>query len=224
VVVKERAEAHPEDYHDYVFAKGKLVGKFDEMYRYAKGVPWDQDKRCNDWYAEVGLLMLADNAPYPSILEMGCGLGYITAKLKQRMSPPGGVIHGFDVSAEAVRRASAMHEGIDFWVDDVRRADFAPRQQYDLVVVRDVFWYVFDSMPLVIANIAKSVRAGGTLYVGQSFPALDRPFVGKEVIPDPDGLLRYFEPWFRLIHSMRLRRHRVEADGPILHFIAERKG
>jgi SAM-dependent methyltransferase len=224
VVVKDGAEAHPEDYHDYVFAKGKLVGKFDEMYRFAKGVPWDQDKRCNDWYAEVGLLMLSDKAPYASILEMGCGLGYITAKLKQRMSQPGGVIHGFDVSPEAVRKASEAHEGIEFWVDDLRRGDFAPRRQYDLVVVRDVFWYVFDSMPVVMANIAKSVRPGGTLYVGQSFPALDRPFVGKEVIPDPDALLRYFEPRFDLIHSMRLRRHRVETDGPILHFLAERKG
>ncbi len=222
--MKEGVETHPEDYHDYVFVNGRLVGKFDEMYRFSKGIPWDQDKRCNDWYAEVGLLMLADAGPYQSILEMGCGLGYITTKLKHRVLTPGGTIHGFDVSAEAVRKASEMQQGIEFWVDDLRRPEFRPRQQYDLVVVRDVFWYVFGSMATVVANISKSVKPGGKLYVGQSFPALDGQFVGKEIIPDPDALLRFFEPQFKLIHTMRLRRHRVESDGPLLHFLTERKG
>ena len=214
---------HPEDYHDYVFKEGRLVGAFDEMYRFAKGVPWDQDKRCNDWYAEAGLLMAADCGPYESILEIGCGLGYIAEKLRCSVLRPGGSVDAFDISPEAIRKASELHPNIRFRVHDIARADFSASRDYDLVVVRDVFWYVTEQISTVVENIAGSVKPGGHLYVCQSFPALDRPFVGKQIVPDPDALLHYFKDAFRLVHTMRLRRHRMESDGPILHFLAERK-
>lgn len=214
----------PDDYHDYVFKDGKLIGAFDEMYQHSKGIPWDQDKRCNDWYAEVGLLMLRDEGPYDSILEMGCGLGYYAAKLQRFALGKKGTLHAFDVSETAVEKARASHRDIEFWVDDVTRTDYAPRRQYDLVVIRDVFWYIFEKMDTVVSNIQRSVRNGGHLYLCQSFPALDRPFVGKHVIPDPDALIGFFSGRFRPVHSMRLRRHRVETDGPILHYLAEAVG
>src|SRR5438045_191887 len=212
----------PEDYHDYVIKDGRLIGAFDEMYRHSKDVPWGQDERCNHWYTESGLLMLRDEGPFGSILEIGCGLGYITHKLRRIAASKDATIHGFDISPEAARKASELHPGIDFWADDVTRADYEPRRQYDLVVVRDVFWYIFESMERVVANIARSVRTGGRLYICQSFPALDRPFVGKQTIPNPDALLDLFSKDFTLIHTMLLRRHRVTSDGPIIQFLTER--
>jgi SAM-dependent methyltransferase len=214
----------PEDYHDYVFKNGRFVGAFDDMYRHAKGVPWDQDKRCNDWYAEVGLLMLRDSGPFDSILEMGCGLGYYTAKLRRYALREGGVLHAFDVSEAAIAKAREVDPQTEFWVDDVTRAGFTPRRQYDLVVIRDVFWYIFEHMEQVVSNLAKCVRPGGMLYVCQSFPALDRPFVGKDVLPSPDALIAFLDPRFTAVTSMRLRRHHAESDGPILHYLAEAKG
>jgi len=56
--VQGQQERCPEDYHDYVFRDGKFVGDFDNMYRYAKGIPWEQDKRCEHWYTEVGMLIM----------------------------------------------------------------------------------------------------------------------------------------------------------------------
>jgi len=35
----------PEDYHEYVFRDGRLVGDFENMYRHSKDVPWDQGNR-----------------------------------------------------------------------------------------------------------------------------------------------------------------------------------
>jgi SAM-dependent methyltransferase len=217
----DTSKGYPEDYHDYVFKDGRFVGAFDEMYRFSKGIPWDQDKRCNDWYAEVGVMMLRDKGPYSSILEMGGGLGYFADKLRRYALRGGGTMHSFDVSAEAVRRASEMHPGIEFWVEDVTRSTYAPRQRYDLVVIRDVFWYVFEHIHTVVENIARSVKPQGHVYVCQSFPALDRPFVGKETIPNPDALLGFFSPKFKPVHSMRLRQHLIESDGPILHFLSQ---
>jgi hypothetical protein len=77
-------------------------------------------------------------------------------------------------------------------------------------------------MPRVVANIARSVRPGGRLYISQSFPALDRPFVGKDVIPNPEALQGHLSKDFSIIHSIRLQRHRVTSDGPIIQLLMER--
>lgn len=213
----------PEDYHDYVFRDGKLIGAFDDMYRHAKGVPWDQDKRCNHWYTDVGILMLRDLGPYDSILEAGCGLGYISAKLRQLVKPDGYGIDAFDVSAEAVRKAGELHPGIRFSVDDITRSSFDRGRQYDLVVIRDVFWYIFEQIDTVVSNLTNAVKPGGLLYLCQSFPALDGPFVGKETIPNPDALIDRFQS-FDPVFSARLRNHRLTKDGPIIHFVGTKRG
>lgn len=217
---ESRQGEFPEDYHDYVFKDGKLIGDFDNMYRYAKRVPWDQDERCHHWYAEVGMLMLKERAPYETVLEIGCGLGYIAAKLKQFAKCS---IDAFDVSEEAIRKARNLHPGIGFYVDNIAQASFHPQRQYDLVVVRDVFWYVFAHMATVVRNINICVKPHGFLYISQSFPGLESPYVGKEVIPTPDALIEYFSN-FDPIYSARLRNHHLVNDGPILHFLGVKAG
>lgn len=210
---------YPEDYHDYVFKDGKLVGDFDNMYRHSQQVPWEQDKRYARWYAQVGLLMLRERAPFESVLEIGCGLGYIATQLKDLSANQ---THAFDISSEAIRRARELHPGIDFYVDDACNPDFRPLQQYQLVVVRDLFWYVFRHMACVIENINQCVAPGGYLYIGQSFPRLDRPYVGKDVIPNPDAIVAYMSS-FDPIYTALLRNHELSNDGPVLHFLGVKK-
>lgn len=210
-----------DDYHDYVFRDGRLIGDFDNMYRYAKGVPWDQDRRSSEWHAEVGILMLRDLGPFDSVLEVGCGLGYVSAKLNRLVSASGDGVDAFDISMEAVRKASELHPGIRFWVTDIRDANLQLRRQYQLVVIREVFWYVFDQLDVVLRNLDKSLRPGGFLYVCQSFPDLDSSFVGKDVIANPDALISRFAG-YDVLFSARLRNHRLTKDGPILHFVAQK--
>jgi len=214
----ERFQQFPKDYHDYVFRNGQLIGDFDNMYRYAERVPWEQDKICHHWYAEVGILMVRDYAPYEAILEIGCGLGYIAAKLKPFAT---GAIDAFDISPAAIEKAKRLHPGVDFYVDDIRMTTFRPKARYDLTVVRDLFWYVFPDMPTVVPNIDACVKLGGLLNISQSFPALERSFVGKAVIPSPEALLAYF-PNYELITTALLRNHELVSDGPILHFLGRK--
>jgi SAM-dependent methyltransferase len=209
--------AHPTDYHDYVFKDGRLVGDFENMYRYASDVPWAQDRLAYGWTAQAGLAMLREHAPYGSILEIGCGLGYISAQLAQLASGP---ISACDVSAEAIRRAGALHSGVDFYVADVASPSFETRR-VDLVVVRDVLWYVTDHLATVLRNVDSCLAPGGYLFIGQSFPALDRPFVGKEIISSPEHLLSHLAA-YRPVHTALLRNHELTNDGPILHFLGTR--
>lgn len=165
----QKRRRHPEDYHDYVFRDGKLVGDFEGMYRYATGVPWEQDTRCRQWHAQAGLLMLKERAPYGAILEIGCGLGFIAEKLRVEVAGPRAVVEAFDISPAAIRRAQRLHPGVTFYADDITRAAFSPRRSYDLVVVRDLWWYVAAHLATVVRNINACVQAGGALYLAQSF-------------------------------------------------------
>ncbi len=204
------------DYHDYVFRDGKLVGDFDGMYRHAREIPWRQDELCRAWPAEVALSLIGSRAPYASILEIGCGLGYFAERLTAF-----GPVHGCDVSPEAVRRAAARVPAIRFWPADVASAGFSVPMRYGLVVVRDVLWYVCHHLEQVLANLDASLAPGGMLAVIQSFPALDRPYVGREVIDGPATLLAKFAR-FRTLRSAVLRDHAVAEDGPICVLLASR--
>lgn len=212
----------PTQYHDYVFRDGKLIGDFDNMYRYAKSTPWDQDTRCQRWYTQVGMLMVKEHAPYGSILEIGCGLGYIVTQLRRFVTPGTGIVEAFDVSPEAVRKARRLHRGIKFYVDDITQPAFRPTRQYALVIVRDLVWYVFPHLKTVLTNINACVKPRGWLYVCQSFPMLERDFVGKNVIATPEALLAHFGQ-YEPVYTARLQNHARTADGPMLHFFGRKR-
>ena len=214
---EERKEQRPfpADYHDYVIKDGKLTGDFENMYRYSEEIPWHQDTCCNHWSAQVGMLMLQHHSPYDTILEIGCGLGYIAARLKNFAKEN---IDAFDISPEAIRKARNFHPGIQFYVDDISQASFQPKQRYDLVVVRDIFWYVFPQMEVVVRNINACIKPQGFFFISQSFPALNQPFVGKEAIPHPEALIAYF-PNYDPLDTAVFRNHRLVENGTILHFL-----
>lgn len=77
------------DYHDYVFKDGKLVGKFDEMYKYSAEIPWHQDKTVYSVFSEIDIAILKQYK-YESICEIGCGLGYFSNRLYSEISSNGG--------------------------------------------------------------------------------------------------------------------------------------
>jgi len=161
--------------------------------------------------------MLKERSPYGRILEVGSGLGYIAAKLAL-LTERASNVHAFDGSPTAIEKARQLHPDIGFYVDDICRADFQPRDAYELVVIREVFWYVFPHLDTVLRNLRACVKPGGYLYVGQSFPALDRDFVGKSAMPNPEALAQLFAE-YRPVYSATLRNHELEEDGPILHLL-----
>jgi hypothetical protein len=54
-------------------------------------------------------------------------------------------------------------------------------------------------MSQVVANICGIAKPDDYLLISQNFPPLDSDFVGKEVIPNPESLVRYFEPHFKKV-------------------------
>jgi hypothetical protein len=94
--------------------------------------------------------------------------------------------------------------------------------KYDLVICRENLWYVIYNLDTVIENLKRLVTAGGYLYIGLTFPALDKPFVGEEILPDPKTLLTKLEKRFDSVAVDML--YKIQSnDGPNFHWIGCKK-
>jgi len=161
---RERGRKKQEDYHRYVFRDGQLVGQFERMYRKSKVVPWKQDQTADTWWADVAIRLLEIGAPYTNAIEVGCGLGYFTDKFSRLCQN----VVGVDVSRTAVMKASASFPSLNFRVLDVRKP-VRRLSHFDLVVVKDLFWYVFPQLDQVVKNLTRMTRSGGgeTLHLSK---------------------------------------------------------
>lgn len=174
-------------YQDYVISDGRFVGKFEDMYRNAAEVPWHQHETVNAVFSDLTVTLLRRQHPQ-SLLDVGCGLGYMAARLKHEIPELMRVV-GLDVSETAVMKARAMFPEIEFRAGTVS-TDLGGCEHFDVVVSKDVLWYVLDDLPgYLSALVNKSKR---WVYIGQSFPER-RPFLGEEILPNATGLLSFVE-------------------------------
>ena len=189
------------DYHDYVFRNGKLVGDFDGMYKYSEDVPWHQDKIAFNATANIILCLIKSLGEYSSILDIGAGLGYFTSRLAKEF--PNAKVRGIDVSDIAVERARTFFKNIEFHVVDCKMKGSLSRFASDLVVCRQLFWYVFDELDVVLHQLAECSLQ--YLAIEQSFYEERSNFIGSDVIPNHETLnemilFHGFEKVYSLVH------------------------
>ena len=197
-----------DDYHDYVFKDGKLIGEFEQMYQKSKDTPWHQDKDVDELDYKIALTIASTVSPFSEICEIGCGSGYFLNALR-KLGTDGCKLTGFDVSQTAIKKAKGIFPDFNFKVIDIAESHKSFRtkmngevdmpKQKKLTAIRGFSWYVFPHMDNVIRNISDIVDKEQYLLVSQNFPPLDTEFVGKDVIPNPDKLLKYFIPYFKPI-------------------------
>jgi SAM-dependent methyltransferase len=198
-----------EDYHDYVFRDGRLIGQFDAMYRHSRDVPWHQNEQSSWIDVRVGMELLREYGPFTRIHDFGCGLGYFLDLLGAAVGTPDCLLTGSDVSPTACAQASELFPGAKFSVQDLM-APPAPSQtnpaenghDKPLFSLRATLWYVFPKMENVIANLAAKMKGNDLLLVAQNFPPLNSDFVGKDVIANPDSLVQWFGASFRSKRSI----------------------
>ena len=173
------------DYHDYVFKDGKRIGKFDEMYKYSAEIPWHQDKTAYSVFSDIDISILKQ-FKYESICEVGCGLGYFSNRLYKELSSNAGLpkVTGIEISKTAVEKASEQFPDIRFIVGDLTKEILLPDEKYDLVVIKEVFWYVCHSLKQFLKNIREMIKENGFLFVSQSFPGTEK-WVGDDLIVLP---------------------------------------
>lgn len=188
------------DYHDYVFKDGKLIGKFDEMYRYSAEIPWHQDKSSCKVFSDIDIAILKQ-FKYGSICEIGCGLGYFSNRLHKELESTGEgqpKVTGIDISQAAIEKAIKQFPEIHFIAKDLRKESLQ-QLRFDLVVVKQVTWYVVDELKQFLQNVEKMIKEDGFLYVSESFPGTDK-WVGQDVVDNHERLKEILMQYAKPIH------------------------
>lgn len=168
-------------YQDYVISDGKYVGRFEEMYQRSAEIPWHQDEHAKAIWSDIAIAILR-RREIKSMLDVGCGLGYLTARMKNEIQSLERVV-ALDISDTAIARARRMFSGIEFYAATL--STFKTSDSFDVVVSKDVLWYVLDDLHGYFASLAR--HSCRWLYIGQSFPEC-RPFFGDHLLPDAAAL------------------------------------
>ena len=183
-------------YQDYVIRDGKYIGRFEDMYRNAAEIPWHQDETVSAVFSDLTVAILKRRG-IRSLLDVGCGMGYMAERLRREI-PGLSRIMGLDISSTAVARATEMFPDIEFVSSTLDALSLEER--FDVVVSKDVLWYVLDNLPDYLAGLAR--RSSHWVYLGQSFPD-QRPFYGEEILPNAQSLLTYLkERGYSVVYSV----------------------
>lgn len=217
-VAKSMTENYSKDYHNYVFKDGKFIGAFEEMYRYSAEIPWHQDETAYKVFSDIDIVILRQHR-YDTVLDVGCGEGYFSERLHESLLNRGGVpmVTGIDISPTAIKKAKNLFNGINFMVLDIRKENL--NKQFDLVVCKEIMWYVFSELEQVIQNLKRMTKPDGWLYISQSFPETNE-YVGKEVIKSPNHLMEIFNKQFLINYGCTDWDH----EDMRIRFLARPKG
>ncbi len=126
-------------YQDFVIKDGKLVGKFDEMYKMFDD-PWDQSTReLHSNEKIIGLEIIKRNN-HKSVVELGCGHGHYTNRISSVVERCVGV----DISKNAIEKASQKYPQCEFIVSDILNKDLYKKT--DCIMMVEITWYVLDKL------------------------------------------------------------------------------
>ena len=106
-------------------------------------------------YGEA-LVELLDPKPYEKILDLGCGTGELTEKIKEK----GSLAIGIDSSAEMIIKAKEKYPLISFEAMDAATMNF--ENEFDAVFSNAVLHWIKESEK-VVTSIYRSLKEGGRL-------------------------------------------------------------
>lgn len=189
------------NYHDYVIKEGKFIGKFEEMYQNSSDVPWHQDETAYELFVEIDLALIKRFHTlhgFMSIGDIGCGLGYITERLRRQLSEVGTEARftGIDISKTAISKAQRLFPNIAFLTRNILLDDISDlTEKFDFVYMKDIIWYVLNDIECFISKLRQIITPGGFIYVFQSIPDT-KEFYGSHLFPDTFTMAAYLDNYF----------------------------
>jgi ubiquinone/menaquinone biosynthesis C-methylase UbiE len=161
-----RFAIHPNGFP--VFLKPVELDLSDE---YRDGDPYSASEGLEKWPAfqnrrlqttlrvmENALTSISKN---PSILDIACGEGVITAEIKKKFSHA--QVWGIDYSISAIEEASRLHGGIEFAVGDAYRLPYPP-ESFDVAVLNNIWEHVPDPLRL-LEGVKRVLKPGGYVII-----------------------------------------------------------
>lgn len=119
-------------------------------------------------------------------LEIGCGHGHVVNCLADVKSD--GTWHGMDISATAIVKARELYPQRTFFTGDITEG-VSCSVKYDVVILGQLWWYVFHKLDAVIHNCARLLVPNGLLVLSQAFLKGEQLY-GKEIADGFPGAVR----------------------------------
>jgi len=189
---------------------------------------WQERKVLNGWTrrrADVICSVIRSlQLEWPSILDLGCGMGWFTEELASF-----GEVTGIDLSEEAIAQAKVRCSQAKFMVANVL-ADPLPAERFDLVVSQEVLAHVEDQSKYIWVA-AELLRHGGYLILTTANKFVMEHLGRTRFTPCPPehienfldmkGLKRLLHPFFHVLRTTTINP--TVGDGGILRVINSHK-
>ena len=170
----------------------KFIGKIEEFYKFDDD-PWQQsgnDGEMSTYYkwSRERLLQRLDPEKNDKILEVGCGLGYLTKLISDKF--PSTICDGTDISKTAVNKASKFFPELTFFQENICSKKFKVSRKYDFILLSQILWYIVESFPVVINNCNQSLNENGKLIITQAFLKQPQRYA-RDIVDGFFGLEQY---------------------------------
>lgn len=136
---------------------------------YGEGDPYEVERKLEgDFHQrrikctlELIKSLIVEKGENVKILDLGCGQGHITARIKQAF--PIAEVSGLDYSISAVEYAVGSFGGIDFAVGDAYKPPYS--EEYFDVVICDNLWEHVPNPLFLLEKIRRIIKVGGYLII-----------------------------------------------------------
>jgi SAM-dependent methyltransferase len=181
-------------YQDYVIKDGSLIADWDNLYTDFND-PWRQSE--NDQRNSASRVMtrfyidrLRDEFNTQTVLELGCGLAWLTEDLHSS----GIKVRGTDVSKVCIARATERNPSLDLkvanFLDKAHMIDYDP----DVIVMSQLTWYVLEDLTEFIKSLKLLPSSGKPKFLVHSLAtyAQGTQLYGKEFFTTGEEIKSFF--------------------------------
>ena len=183
--------------NNYIFSKNnkgelKFVGDFEAVYN-ENNDPWGQSS-CTDinyknYYNysrnKINKFIKSLNKRNGSILEVGCGLGYVVdliARNNQNLE-----VNGSDISRKAIQIAKKKFPQYNFFVNDITSDKNKIDKKFDIVIFNQILWYILEKLDHSFLNSHRILKNNGHFIISQAFFRSGQNY-GKDIVNGFKGL------------------------------------
>lgn len=170
-------------YQDLVIKDGEFIGDFETLYENFDD-PWDQSTR--ELYSNeklIGLEIIKSNN-YKNVIELGCGIGYYSNRIKSVSEKCTGV----DISDLAIKKAKKLHPDCEFIQSDILNSEIY--KEKDFIMMVEITWYVLPKLKK-FKDIIKTMSGVGFFHTLNMYTG-DQQKYGNEYFTNNEEILDFF--------------------------------
>ena len=149
--------------------------------------PWEQTA-LKYWASENAVTYrLIQELNANRVIELGCGLGHYTNKIRQL----GFDVLGVDISSTAIEKARKNYPNCKFTTGDI--LDFKIYEDFrpEVIIMAEITWYVLDKLDEFIKFIKSNFRDTYLIHLLTTYPSGEQNY-GKEKFTNLQEIMSYF--------------------------------